>query len=323
MRDLLHIYNPLPGALNHYARALDLALEGLPFHTVAAAGIEVGSRRGRLTALTGHVRVLTASPNAPMLDLWPGLGHWEVVALAARRGTSAVVIHDPDPLRAGVGYGSKARRYGVRVSGRVTVVAHSRAAFERLADMGYQNISHVPLPILPIREPASPRLPVIRVIGQYKRERDTRILEAIAPLLARQGFKAEILGRGWPPVAGWTVRSEFLDEPAFDRALAEATAVIIPYKRYWQSDVAIRALEHGTPVVGAAEGFLGEVFGPSWPGLVESGLEIDAAAWSGAVVEAAHLTFKQVAGAHRAYADAAHDGLRSVAIGLSLPGASC
>lgn len=61
----------------------------------------------------------------------------------------------------------------------------------------------------------------------------------------------------------------FLPDVEFEALLASSAAVLIPYKFYFQTGVALRALEAGTPVVGRPTGFLTSIFGESFPGAVE------------------------------------------------------
>jgi hypothetical protein len=46
--------------------------------------------------------------------------------------------------------------------------------------------------------------------------------------------------------------------------------VLVPYSRFFQSGVAVRAVEVGTPVVGTRHPFLTDLLGADWPGLAAS-----------------------------------------------------
>jgi hypothetical protein len=109
--------------------------------------------------------------------------------------------------------------------------------------------------------------PVVRVLGQYKPDRDVEALRQIAETLG-QTARLEICGRGWPPIDGWSVRSEFVDEAHMSALLASSDAVLIPYRRFYQSGIAFRCLEQGTPAVGPAGSSLDEIYGPDSPLLV-------------------------------------------------------
>ena len=88
------------------------------------------------------------------------------------------------------------------------------------------------------------------------------------------------MGRGWPQVTGWDVDARFLSEAEVTAALSSAECLVLPYSLYFQSDVAVRALESMTPVVGVRHPFLEDLLGPDWPGLVDDG------DWAAAVARA-------------------------------------
>lgn len=286
MTTCLALYNPLPSALAHYRMALEPLLAGTPGpRWDDLPGVEVGGTRiTKAKLMATHVgALLRRDVDVPLLDLWPGFGHLETSLLASRRAASAVVLHDPEALRTARGYGPASVRLAASCSGRVVAVAHSRAAERRLGEMGYRRVRYVPHPIRQV----SVRLDVdrvVRVLGQYKTARDLDLLVGLAPWLEREGLRCEIIGRGWPDVRGWHVDARFLDEWEFTDALASSAAVLVPYRHYWQSGVAVRALELGTPVVGPIAGFLGELFGAAWPGLVSSARLDDPRAWADAIV---------------------------------------
>ncbi|UTT69585.1 hypothetical protein NMQ03_20870 [Arthrobacter sp. DNA4] len=56
--------------------------------------------------------------------------------------------------------------------------------------------------------------------------------------------------------------ARFVPEDELDQLIADSTVILIPYKRFFQSGIAIRALEHAVPVVGRSETSLGDLFGP-------------------------------------------------------------
>ena len=137
---------------------------------------------------------------------------------------------------------------------------------------------HGPSPV------GSPR-PVVRVLGQYKQDRDLEVLRLLASELRGQ-FELEIVGRGWPEIAGWRVDARFVAESELDLLIRTSDAVLIPYRRFYQSGIAIRALENGTPVVGRAGTSLDALYGSDSKLLVREdsvGVAVDLAAWVTAV----------------------------------------
>ncbi|WP_210494634.1 hypothetical protein [Patulibacter sp. SYSU D01012] len=61
-----------------------------------------------------------------------------------------------------------------------------------------------------------------------------------------------------------------MSEDELTQSLRASNVVLIPYSRYYQSGIAIRALEEGTPVVGRRHTFLESLLGAAYPGLVDS-----------------------------------------------------
>jgi hypothetical protein len=152
-------------------------------------------------------------------------------------------------------------------------MVHSQAAADVVRrELRPRSLAVVPHPMLPPRPSASRRVarPVIRVLGQFKADRDVAALER----LAREGpgeWTYEIVGRGWPAVAGWHVDARFVPEAEFEELLTTSSAVLIPYRRFFQSGVAVRAVELGTPVVGPADSSLADLLGTGSPWLVRDG----------------------------------------------------
>jgi len=95
------------------------------------------------------------------------------------------------------------------------------------------------------------------------------------------GLQPVIAGRGWPTVPGWTVDEGFMTEPDMTARLRRARCVLLPYSHYFQSNVAVRALEVGTPVVGHRHPFLEGLLGAEYPGYVEHGS--DPTGWARAI----------------------------------------
>ena len=181
-----------------------------------------------------------------------------------------MVVHDPVPLRRQVGMGRLARRMGGAGArhGSIRVGVHSAPARDSLVAMGWPDPALLPHPVLP-RVTAAPRTgDVVLVCGQYKPARDLRLLEQIARPLRECGLRPVVRGRGWPEVDGWEVREGFLAEEALDAALADAAVVLIPYAHFFQSGIAVRAVELGVPVAGPRHPFLTDLLGDDWPGLI-------------------------------------------------------
>ena len=248
--------------------------------------------------------------------LWPGLGHLDAAVLSRRRAPAALVFHDPDPLRPAFGYG-KFSRLLATTRQRVTVIAHSLLAEQRLREIGYRTLM-IPHPVLRAADTAqAPSCPVVRVLGQYKPVRDTDILVGLGERLVKRGIRAEIVGRGWPRLPGWDVRDEFVGEDEFDQLVRNTSAVVLPYQRYWQSGVALRALEHAVPVVGVDHGFLREVLGQGAPGLVSRDQRAQPEAW----IDAIHCTLaterEYYADRLDSYAAQGRDALDAVVVSLA------
>jgi hypothetical protein len=104
------------------------------------------------------------------------------------------------------------------------------------------------------------RRPAIRVLGQFKQDRDLEVLQSLAAEFNSE-CDLEIAGRGWPTVEGWRVDSRFVSEQELDELVRSSDAIVIPYKRFYQSGIAIRALEAGTPIVGRAATSLADLYG--------------------------------------------------------------
>ena len=96
----------------------------------------------------------------------------------------------------------------------------------------------------------------------------------------------EVVGRGWPDLPGWNVDSRFVSELELDELVKSSDAIVIPYVRFFQSGIAIRALESNTPVVGRAATSLADLYGQESRLLLredpQTGL-VDDRAWADAV----------------------------------------
>jgi glycosyltransferase involved in cell wall biosynthesis len=106
------------------------------------------------------------------------------------------------------------------------------------------------------------------VLGQYKPARDLDILRRLPAELP--DYSLEIAGRGWPLVEGWSQDVRFLEETELAEKLHQLSAVILPYRDYFQSGIAMRALEQGTAVVGSPTWFLADLLGADYSGYVST-----------------------------------------------------
>jgi glycosyltransferase involved in cell wall biosynthesis len=61
---------------------------------------------------------------------------------------------------------------------------------------------------------------------------------------------------------GAQLRTDYLDDEAFDRWIAAADRVVLPYRRSWSSGILARARRLGTPAIVSAVGGLPEQAGP-------------------------------------------------------------
>jgi glycosyltransferase involved in cell wall biosynthesis len=277
------IYNPLPVALHHYQTALVdvLTSAGMVSSSAGAPSTEVHGKSAAQRAqaafadLAAHLS--TARRGGHVIVCWPTYGLLEPVLWLPswRRSTVSVIVHDPTPLRPQIGMGRVARTAG-GVAGRtgtVEVVVHSQAALRQLEAMGWGRPTVLPHPVFrPLPRPDDPSdTRTVLVCGQYKPARDLELLVSLAPQLRARGFRLLVVGRGWPQLPGWEVDDRFLSEIELDQRIAGSAALLIPYSRFYQSGIAVRALELGVPVVGPRQPFLMELFGASWPGLIPPG----------------------------------------------------
>jgi len=201
----------------------------------------------------------------PFLQLWPSLGLFESLLWRSKQANSAIIYHDPVPLRKQFGYGDIARA-AVRLSkiGRSPlIVTHSYDADAELVQIfsAHDRVT-VLHPILSRQENGERDSEDILVAGQFKPVRDLEMLAALGPALRKRGFRPRIVGRGWPAeIRGWEVHNLFVAEEDLRERLSMARVVIVPYKRYFQSNIAVRALEMGTVSVTPPTSFARDLFG--------------------------------------------------------------
>lgn len=292
------IVNPLGAALEHYVRELESVIRSADGSTSVRSFVEPSSSgESRIAWVLSYAAALReasrrskGSNQGPMLVTWPVLGYLDLVLIRILyRRPAWLVMHDPEPLVRAVGYGSFSRTLGRIFEGRTALIVHSsvaRAVVDKHAVVG--SIALLPHPILPPAESHSTdsTRPVVRVLGQYKPDRDVSLLQQIGSRLA-ESHQLEILGRGWPDIAGWSVTEGFLSEADMTAAVLSSDVVVVPYSRFFQSGIAIRALEHGIPVVGPRESSLKDLLGEHSSFLVSShAREQSGAPWVTAIREA-------------------------------------
>ncbi|MFJ6162581.1 hypothetical protein ACIQGM_17060 [Pseudarthrobacter sp. NPDC092200] len=161
-------------------------------------------------------------------------------------------------------------RFAGRMKKRPGTLVHSDEAAQAMAAVGLaEGLAQVPHPMLPPAGAAKdPHLsgqcgkrPRIRVLGQYKADRDLDLLKSLANRLGTK-FDLDIVGRGWPSVEGWHVDARFVPEDELEELIVSSDTIVIPYKRFYQSGIAMRALEHGVPIVGRIGTSLEKLYGP-------------------------------------------------------------
>lgn len=271
MKPLITYTNPLSRTLAHYEQELTDTLrrcsvnyEGLPTLLVEGRpGIygKAAMLHAALQNVTNHRDNMTTN-----LQTWSSLGLLEARLWQSKNARNIVLLHDPVPLRRQVGFDSLSRLWASRsVKHKAPIVmVHSEDARKAARQLLPQH--DIVTALHPIRDvqrsTAKSVEPTVVVAGQYKPERDLAMLEALGPRLQAKGIRAKIYGRGWPSaIAGWSVHSRFISETEMDDVLAEAWAVLLPYDLYFQSGIAIRALEQGTLTVSPRTSFAEDLLG--------------------------------------------------------------
>lgn len=277
----LLILNPLGGALKHYTAALQAHLLDAGMDAEVRS-VEEPSVSGQspLRWLINYVKLLRsagrrsrrrARPRS-VLVTWPVLGFWDLLLVKFFCGRSGVVVyHDPQPMVRSIG-SSKAVSGLIRLlPNRPGTLVHSHQAAKAMQEVGLaEGLSVVAHPVLLtscafLPEPSpygeSQSRPRVRVLGQYKHDRDLDLLKSLAARLSA-ACDLEIIGRGWPHVEGWRVDPRFIAEDELDDLISSSAAIVIPYRRFYQSGIAIRALEHAVPIVGLASTSLQDLYGP-------------------------------------------------------------
>jgi hypothetical protein len=280
------VVNPLGGALHHYSNKL--------LQTLAAAGVDAtaitvfepsvsgGSRKKWLLdylAALARARRLRRR-GGRVLVTWPVLGHWDrvLIRFLSGRQRGMVVMHDPRPLVAAVGYSPISVRLSRVLAPRTSLMVHSELAEDDLSSQHLRS-TLLPHPIVASQNVRmKTEVAVVRVLGQWKPDRDIALLSDLVAHLPN--IALEIVGRGWPAVAGWKVRNEFVTEEELDELVISSTVVLIPYQRYYQSGIAARALELAVPVVGRKKE-LASMTGDDYPFLVDAPFQTES--WLSAI----------------------------------------
>jgi hypothetical protein len=274
------IYNVLPGSLAKYSSDLRKVLlaggYSATIHsartTEAVQGASSLRRLGNLLHFYGGA--YRQRPTGLVLVVWPFFGYFDMLlwpALVGRARTTMVIVHDVPPLRRQIGSSDALSTLAARLHVRgVHLLVHDEAAAQDLRSRGWQGVDVLPHPL--IFEPAVKRSSAatqqrLTVAGQYKQSRE---LQVLIDLGARKpdGIDLELVGAGWPQIKGWTTQPGFLSDEAFQNAIRESTALLLPYSAYSQSGVAVLAYESGTPVIGLRHPQLMALYGPDYIGYV-------------------------------------------------------
>ena len=271
------VANTLPETLKHFEDELSDTLPRYELRPRRFAG-EGTKQGGRIVQLLRYLRFVRSvrREGVPVLVLWPLLGWLDLIVWGAfARQRTVVMIHDPVPLRRQVGMDTgslRLTRLATRWLRQLEVVVLSREA-QAVVDAALPNVATRLLPH-PILAPAAQERQGaeagdrLLVLGQYKPARDLELLERLAPHVSELGLRPVVRGRGWPEIEGWDVQEGFLSEEDFKQELSAASVLLVPYKHYFQSNVAARALESGVPVVGVKTDFMVSLLGEDAPTLV-------------------------------------------------------
>lgn len=311
------IFNPLPHALHHYVTELEetLARCGVETTSFPAPGVEgtrsVLRKAGRLLA---HVRAArrAARSHSDVICVWPVLGWYELALWSLLRprhaGNNLVIVHDPTPLRSQVGLNRPSARVASFLARgrRPTLAVHSSNASHVVSRMLGVDPIDLLHPILsgvakrPPREVTHAR--VVGVFGQYKPSRNLDLLEQLPDRL--EGYEFRMGGKGWPRIAGWGQDIRFLSETELTESISGVDVVLIPNTAYYQSGIAIRAMELGVPVVGIRTPFLSSLYGDDYPGLLSGSTADD---WVAAIIRAVDFVVEP---GRRDYRDRVDQGWR-------------
>ncbi|MCL9664418.1 hypothetical protein L2091_04150 [Curtobacterium albidum] len=272
------VINPLGGALLHYRSELVSVLrESLQDPLVLEFDEPSVSRESRYRWVSKYMKALVMARlrqrrarGSTAIITWPVLGYLDLLLMAFVLPGSWLTVHDPVPLVRSIGYGRLARAAARVLGHRARIIVLSQQAFdEARRALPRATIRVLPHPILEPELPRQrPEQAVLRVLGQYKADRDIDLLRSIAA--DHPAALCTITGRGWPDVVGWDVDNRFVPESELDDLIRSASVVLIPYRRFFQSGVAVRCVEIGTPVVGPSGSSLSDLLGTRADLLAES-----------------------------------------------------
>lgn len=280
MIDLL-ISDPIPVVQQHYRGQLASVFASgggsveLADWSRPVEGLTGAIGKARMLANAAHNVRRQRGERRAVLQAWPSLGLLEARLWTSPHGPRYVMLHDPAPLRRQYGFSERSRRWAAAAPSdrRPTILVANDHAF-RVARQAlpHHRIEQVVHPVLSTRQDvAKTERPSVLVAGQFKPARDVALLAALGPKLRARGWETTIVGRGWPEVAGWTVHDRFVSELELGELLGRSWVHLLAYREYFQSGIAVRALEMNTPTVGEDTPFLRGVFGAGHPGLVPTG----------------------------------------------------
>lgn len=264
------IVNPLGRALAHYSLELTHLLERAGAQVDHFVVLEPSQRqdRSRTRWILEYLRARIAAARTAdrVIVVWPALGFLDVLTNLSSK--CWIVVHDPVPLVRSLGSG-RFMRWLVGCAPVKRFIVHSDTAREDLAPRARPKAHTLPHPMLPpVHKHKKPSQSTVRVLGQFKGTRNLPILEKLAASRGLEGYKLEIVGRGWPAVPGWVVSDAFISESELDDLIDTSSAVLLPYHRFYQSGIALRALERATPVVGPRDSSLSTMYRSEHPALV-------------------------------------------------------
>jgi len=292
-RPFVSIVNPLGGALAHYQRELadNLTAANIDFEVQMTLEPSMGDKsRTRWLldywlALRRAARFARLRPGGQILVVWPVLGYLDFVLLRLLGIRSSIIMHDPRPLVKAIGYDRASRAFARLFANQIEVIVHSEKAAEVIQlEAPAFKLTTLAHPMLEpsSRAKAAHTLPKVQVFGQYKPDRDLHALAVISTQLQGRALFA-IDGRGWPDIPGWVVSNRFVPEEEVDALISDSAVVVIPYRHFFQSGVAIRSIESAVPFVGPQESSLVDLVGKDSTWLAGNG---DPETWSLAVKSA-------------------------------------
>ena len=279
------IINPLKNALNHYVISLSAMLDSIGVDSCVIeidepSQSKLGKVRWVLNYLSTYCRARRSRvANSYFLIVWPFFGHFERVISSIFLGAGTrIIMHDPHPLVKSWGYSSFAVRVGRTIGRKSLLVTHSKDATDELNQQGLSQIAQMPHPLIP-RNPVTNvdylgKSGKIRVLGQYKPDRDLALMERIAQNW-NGTHQFEVIGKGWEELNGWTVENRFLSEEELDILIETSDIILIPYKNFYQSGIAVRAIELGIPFLAPRKNFFEEMLEDSSRFLIDNADDVD------------------------------------------------